>query len=122
MKIIQLTPVIYTGELQETVDFYTKILGFTCTANETDWGWAKVESNHVDLMISEPNEHIPFDKPTFTGSFYFQSEDVDKIWEKLKGQVRICYPIENFEYGMREVCDLRQQWIHFAIWTRNSLT
>ena len=28
--------------------------------------------------------------------------DVDALWERLKDVVRVCYPIEDFEYGMRE--------------------
>ena len=52
-------------------------------------------------MISKPNDHIPFDKPNFTGSFYFNTDGIDEIWNKLKDKTKICYPIENFEYGMR---------------------
>jgi uncharacterized glyoxalase superfamily protein PhnB len=51
---------------------------------------------------SRPNEHLPFDKPGFTGTFYFQTEDVNSIWEKLRDKVAVVYPIEDFEYGMRE--------------------
>ena len=28
--------------------------------------------------------------------------NVDLFWERIKDNVKICYPIENFEYGMRE--------------------
>ncbi len=38
----------------------------------------------------------------FTGSFYINTEDADEIWNSLKGKMKICYTIENFEYGMRE--------------------
>ena len=71
MKINKLTPMIYTADLQGTVDFYMQIFGFTCLANEPDYGWARVQLDNADLMISKPNDHIPFDKSTFTGSFYF---------------------------------------------------
>ena len=40
--------------------------------------------------------------PTFTGSLYFHTDDVDTLWQRLKDRARICYPIDNFEYGMRE--------------------
>jgi hypothetical protein len=54
-------------------------------------------------MISLPNQHEPFDKPQFTGSFYFHPDDVDVFWERSEGgKVPIVYPIENFSYGMRE--------------------
>jgi uncharacterized glyoxalase superfamily protein PhnB len=40
--------------------------------------------------------------PLFTGSLYFRTDDVDGLWQRLKDKARICYPIDNFEYGMRE--------------------
>lgn len=102
MTLTKLRPMIYTADLAATIDFYVHTLGFTCLANEPDWGWASVQLDQVELMISKPNDHIPFEKPTFTGSFYLDTEHVDEIWQALKDKVKICYPIENFEYGMRE--------------------
>jgi len=37
-----------------------------------------------------------------TGSFYFTTDDVDALWQELKDKARVCYDIENFEWGMRE--------------------
>lgn len=53
-------------------------------------------------MLALPNEHTLYDKIGFTGSFYFNTNEVDVLWEQLKDKVRVCYGIENFEYGMRE--------------------
>ncbi len=53
-------------------------------------------------MLSLPNSHIQFDKPNFTGSFYINTSCVDKIWNHLKDKMKICYALENFDYGMRE--------------------
>jgi uncharacterized glyoxalase superfamily protein PhnB len=61
-----------------------------------------VQLDNAEFIISKPNDHIPFDKPTFTGSFYINTDNVDNIWDLIKEKVKICYPIENFEYGMRE--------------------
>ncbi len=102
MTINKLTPLIYTNDLQTTVDFYVQILGFTCLANEPAWGWASVKFDNAELMISKPNQHIAFNKPAFTGSFYFNTVDADELWNKLNGKVNVCYPIENLNYGMRE--------------------
>ena len=102
MKINKLTPMMSTNDLQGTVDFYVQTLGFNCIANEPDWGWARLQFDDADLMITKPNEHVPFEKPIFTGSFYFNVDNVDEIWNEVKNNVKVCYPIENFEYGMRE--------------------
>jgi len=71
-------------------------------AYEPGWGWARLALDHAELMISKPNEHLPFIQPSFTGSFYFTTDNTGILWDKLKDQTRICYPIQNFEYGMRE--------------------
>jgi uncharacterized glyoxalase superfamily protein PhnB len=100
MKITKLTPMLYTNNIKETVDFYEQTLGFKF--NTSDEGWVLLLNGDVEIMFSLPNKHIPFDKPTFTGSFYFYTNNVDQLWEKLKDKTKIAYPIENFEYGMRE--------------------
>ncbi len=43
MALDKLTPMIYTADLQATVDFYVQTLGFTCLSIEPDWGWARVK-------------------------------------------------------------------------------
>ncbi len=102
MKLQELTPMLYTANLRETVKFYTTVLGFHCDSLNEDWGWASVKRDSVTIMLALPNEHIPFDKPAFTGSLYFYSDEVDVLWQQLKDKVKVCYPIENFDYGMRE--------------------
>ena len=91
-----------TKDLKGTIDFYKKGLGFTCDALSEEDGWALLSRDAVELMIATPNVHIPFDAPVFTGSFYFNVDDVDALWAVLKDRVKIAYPMENFEYGMRE--------------------
>lgn len=93
---------IWTEKLRETVDFYTQILHFTCDEFNENWGWASLSKDSVALMAAKPNEHTPFEKPNFTGSFYYNTDDVDALWNELKDKVNIAYGIESFEYGMRE--------------------
>jgi uncharacterized glyoxalase superfamily protein PhnB len=102
MKLIELTPMIWTEQIKETIDFYTHMLGFTCYEYNEEWGWASLGKDKVGIMLTKPNAHTPFDKPNFTGSFYFNTEDVDSLWNILKDKTNVCYPIDNFEHGMRE--------------------
>jgi len=53
-------------------------------------------------MFTSRNDHSIIEKPTMTGSLYFNTDNVDQIWEELKDKVTVEYPIEDFEYGMRE--------------------
>src|SRR5438128_2466232 len=102
MKLQFLRPMLWTKDLQATVDFYTQVLEFTLDELNEDWGWASLHKDDVALMIALPNEHTPFTQPTSTGTFYITTDEVDYWWEKLKDKVKICYEIENFEYDMRE--------------------
>ena len=53
-------------------------------------------------MLAGPNPHEGDKAPAFTGSLYFHTDDVEGLWQRLKDKARICYPIENFKYAMRE--------------------
>ena len=102
MKLDSLTPMLRTWDLPGTVEFYKGVLGFECEAYEPDWGWARFTHGTIALMFSAPNEHEGDIRPAFTGSLYFRIKDVDGLWSQLKDAARVCYPIESFEYGMRE--------------------
>lgn len=102
MRLKDLRPVLWTEDLSSTIDFYMEVLGFECSDRNDDWGWASLQKDDVALMIAKPNEHTPYEKIGFTGSFYFNTDNVDALWEKLKDKAKVCYGIEDFFYGMRE--------------------
>ena len=93
---------LYTADFEATLAFYTDILNFKLEARLDEFGWADLSRDGVEVMIAKPNAHTPFDKPMFTGSIYFNVEDVDALWAQLKDKTKVCYPIETFSYGMRE--------------------
>jgi uncharacterized glyoxalase superfamily protein PhnB len=100
MKLNQLVPVLWTNDLDQTIAFYEQILGFECV-NRIE-GWAALKKDSVELMVSLPNAHEAKDKIQFTGSFYFRPDSVEEFWQRLKDKATIVYPIEDFDYGMRE--------------------
>ena len=102
MKITALRPMLWTDKLVETIEFYSSVLGFQVASKNDDWGWASLHKDNIYIMLAKPNEHTPFEKPFFTGSFYFNTDNVNEMWANLKDKARICYEIENFEWEMRE--------------------
>ena len=100
MKYIR--PLLWTNQLKETVEFYTRQLGFTCGAHNEEWQWAAFYRDDIEIMASIPNAHSLFVKPVFTGSFYITTDKVEELWQELKDKAVLCYPIETFEYGMKE--------------------
>ncbi len=97
-----LRPLLRTKDLKGTIRFYTEMLGFTCDGLSEEDGWASLHRDSVELMIAAPNAHEPFDVPAFTGSLYFNVDDVAALWASVKDRAKVCYPMEDFHYGMRE--------------------
>ena len=112
-KFKSLTPMLWTDKLEETISFYKDKLGFTVNEHNPDWGWADISKDETNFMLAKPNEHVGFKNGAqFTGSFYFSVENADELWEQLKDKVKVCYPIEDFDWGMRE----------FAVFDNNGYT
>lgn len=113
MKLNSLRPILWTEDMQGTIDFYTSVLDLECNERNDEWGWASLSSGEeVGLMVAKPNAHTPYGEIGFTGSFYFNTDDVEAMWLKVKDKVRVCYGIETFEWGMRE----------FAVYDNNGYT
>lgn len=102
MKYKTLTPMMWTAELEATIEFYTNILGFNLEELNQGRGLCNLTKDKVSIMFAIPNQQTPFDGPKFTGSLYINIEEVDTLWAKLQDKATILYPIEDFEYGMRE--------------------
>jgi uncharacterized glyoxalase superfamily protein PhnB len=93
---------LWVENVETTVGYYVKTLGFVAGNYDPSIGWGIVIRDNIDIMFALPNDHIPFTKSTFTGSFYFNTDNVDAWWASLKDHAEIFYELENFEYGMRE--------------------
>ena len=93
-----------TWDIPGTVRFYTEVLGFACEEIEVsaEGGWALLRRGNAAIMLSGPNVHEGDVTPAFTGSLYFRVDDVNGFWDKVRNRAKLCYPIEDFEYGMRE--------------------
>lgn len=91
---------LWVTDLEATIAFYRDVLGFECVSQME--GWACLSRDGVEVMLSLPNQHEPFARPAFTGSFYFRTDQVDELWLHLQKRAPVVYPIENFPYGMRE--------------------
>ena len=116
MKLLGLSPMLWTKHLNLTVGFYTNVLKFTCDELNEKIGWASISRDNIQIMIVEPRQHPEFTETQFTGSIYIHTDDVDKVWKELKDKVEIVYPIDNFEHGMREfaIYDCNKYMIQFG--------
>jgi uncharacterized glyoxalase superfamily protein PhnB len=95
------------NDLDETINFYTKMLGFTL---EATWGpdphgpktWCAIGYGPASLMFTTGAEPDPAG-PKVTGSLYFYPENVDRYFAALveRGVSTLTAPVDR-EYGMRE--------------------
>jgi uncharacterized glyoxalase superfamily protein PhnB len=102
-------PMLETNDLSETISFYSKNLGFKCIGmypSEQHPLWANLKRENVEIMFSirntmhrETTEEV---NPVMTGSLYLYPDDLDSVWNQVKDNVTVEYPIETFDYGMRE--------------------
>lgn len=102
MTFEKLRPMLWTEKMDETIAFYCKILGFICAEKDDSLGWASLYKNDVEIMLAKPNAHEDYKHIGFSGSFYITVDDVDALWLEIKDKVKICYPIEDFSWNMRE--------------------
>jgi uncharacterized glyoxalase superfamily protein PhnB len=102
MRLHALTPMLRTRDLPGSLAFYCGMLGFECAAHDETRGWASLRRDGVELMLSGPNAHEGDGAPAVTGSLYFRTDAIDALWQRLQDRVRVCYPPEDFDYGMRE--------------------
>jgi uncharacterized glyoxalase superfamily protein PhnB len=100
--IRRLTPVLETKNIRDTIAFYTNNLQFTCDRYVEQWGWSQLSKDGCSIMFTIPNEHRHFAEPIMSGSLYMTVDDVEGIWQSVKDICKVCYPLEVFEYGMKE--------------------
>lgn len=101
MKFTALTPTLYTRDVRGSVDFYVNTLGFELDGPDGGGG-ALVRRDDVAIMSAWPNAHMPFGAPVLPGALHIRCDDVDEAWERAKDSARVCSPVEDFDYGMRE--------------------
>ena len=100
MSLTSLIPLLETPDLPGTKAFYTGVLGCTCTADTPEWLCLTLDG--AEIMFTPFNEHRGFTAPVFSGSLYFRTDNIEALWVTLRDRCTICYPLETFDYGMRE--------------------
>ena len=96
-----LSPMLQVKDLQETISFYTDILGFT-TTNSSYPEFATLCRDGVQIMIIVPHKKQDNFKPSLTGNLYMFTENVDELWEKIKDKVTVTCSIGDRVYNLRD--------------------
>jgi catechol 2,3-dioxygenase-like lactoylglutathione lyase family enzyme len=111
MKIQELSPILWTKSIAETVAFYEGVLGFSSQSNFPNFVSLAKDDTRIMFVVpqDEPEEckdpddkNVFFPKPVLTGSLYMFIENVDGLWEQLKHKTNIKSPIADRDYLMRD--------------------
>lgn len=100
MKLKSMTPMLWTGDIEESIDFYTNHLGFSCTERNEESGWATITKEDVEIIFALPNSEAPFEM--FTGSLYFKVEHLEEFYENIKDSVDLASELEENEKNEKE--------------------
>jgi RimJ/RimL family protein N-acetyltransferase/uncharacterized glyoxalase superfamily protein PhnB len=103
MYLRALTPLLETGSVQQTIDFYTSVLGFRLHQSfehEGQLRWCALQKDNTWLMFSARNAGKQ--PPAMTGDLYFHITHVDDAWEQLKDRATVVRPLANMPYNARE--------------------
>ncbi len=118
----KITVNLMVGNVNETLDFYEKVLGFalvmgvpedsqqilTTRAGDTPLGFAIIKRDEVELMLqshkSLAGELPEFRKRPVGGAItlYFQVANARELYERIQGQVTILKDLHTTFYGAEE--------------------
>ena len=110
MKLIKLSPILWTKNLEETVSFYQSVLGFTSRSNFPNF--ATLSRENVEIMFVVPQDEPEdfkdsggtefFPAPALTGSLFIVTDQVDQLWARVKDKAVIKSSLANRAYLMRD--------------------
>ena len=110
-KLTNLSPLLFTKDLAQTILFYETILGFKAQSNFPNF--VSLTRDDVNIMFVLPtqepqdpkdpgNKEEFFSRPQLTGNIFIFTDQVDQVWNSIKDKVTIKSPIADREYLMRD--------------------
>jgi len=107
---MKLEPMIYTTNLEESIEFYQGILGFEIEEyypeNENpSWVCLRIGNDRLGIGKTFSDIHHKLHPRGVDGSgvqFYIRVDDVDRMYDELKNELEIIDDIENKNWGDRE--------------------
>jgi uncharacterized glyoxalase superfamily protein PhnB len=118
----KLTPNLMVESVKETLNFYINVLGFSFVMGvspnnnqvQTEYNpseefiYAMLKYESIEIML-QSKESLSADIPVFRNksvqasvSFYFDTAGLDRLYNDLKGKVKIAKDVAVTWYGMKE--------------------
>jgi len=110
-EIKKLTPNLIVSSVEQSLAFYCDVLGFTKTGTVPDaspYVFAMVQSGAVQIFFNARGPAVE-EYPALanmpiggTLTLYMEVSAVAKIYDELKGRVKVTMPLEKKFYGVTE--------------------
>ena len=107
-------PCLFTSDMRATLDFYTRVLGFTQTGYfpiASDPVQTEVRRDEAAFIFFTDLPHFQGETPACSGIFFVFPENIDSLADEIRDQVEILW-------GPEEALGMR----HFAIRDPNGYT
>jgi len=119
----RVTPMIHVPNVRETIDWYESI-GFIVIGTGEDDGemvWAELSFGKGRVLFSSGGQASTRDRRDV--DLYVHTENIDRLFLKMDGRVKIQVGIHNTFYGMREfiIRDINGFWITFGEFQRGEV-
>jgi catechol 2,3-dioxygenase-like lactoylglutathione lyase family enzyme len=98
----KVVPTLKVADMRRAVDFYTGVLGFQVCWQASDDGGENcmLQSGGADVLLST-GSHLG-ERPTFTGTLYFDMDGVREFYEAIKDRAEAVWPLERMDCGQWE--------------------
>ena len=110
-KLESLSPNLISDNVNASVDFYTKYLGFSLAASVPEtgaYGWAMIQRDGVTIMfqslksLQEDMPSLKLDTKGSVGTFFIKMKGIEELYESVKGKVEVALEWRVTFYGMKE--------------------
>ena len=122
MKAVSISPILIVEDVNDSVEFYTEVLGFDYAMGvdnnkelylkyekNKSLGFAIVQNGGVQIMMQELEnakndgfDNLAIDKDITNATIYIEVEGLDEFYTKVKEEVKIVNDMRNTFYGMKE--------------------
>lgn len=103
MKILKITPILYSDDVDKSIEFYTQNLNFNILSKKTQNGesdFAMLNNGEFELIIMHDTSNVKGENNFI--SLSIEIANVQKIYDHIKNKVKILKPIEKTFYGTKE--------------------